>query len=176
MHVANRALEAIETFADQILASDRLAVTGDQNLRLEIADERERGEVCVGEAVLVTPDRVEIREVGEERAKQVAREEGVLMCKPDHAAVDRLAPRGREQYEASAANFELEAILEGQVGDRRVLHHGLGMLLRNPERLVDHVGEPDIALRLTAFGNALVVGLARGILGLRHEERPKVPK
>ena len=68
--------------ADLVAPLDRFAVAGDEYLGAEIDDAVEGLHEREGAADLVAAERVEIRDVPEERARQIAREDRSLLRKP----------------------------------------------------------------------------------------------
>ena len=159
-------MQPFERRLDEVRADDRLVATGDQHLGAQLAHHPVGRELGLDEAVLVAADRVEVREVREQRAEQVADERDPVLGQPHDAAVDRLAHRG-EQLDAQPVDGEAEAVVEDDVGRRhRLRHRHAGVLLVDALRVgAEHV-EPDAGGAHAQALDALVVGLARRVVRL----------
>ncbi len=133
---------------------------------LHARDERER------EAEPVAAHRHEVREVAEQGREHVADERDAFVREPDDERVDGLAAGHRQQLEAPAAELECVRVLEQHVGhDDLRPRRDLGVVAAHEAGLAhDRREEGERATDAEAV-DALVVGLARGVVGLRDELR-----
>ena len=97
-----------ERGVDQVGPDDRVVAAGDQHLGRSARTVSHRGQVGLGEPVAVAPQRVEVREVGEQRPEEVA-DEGDAVLR---------AARRRRQSTVSPPGVEISSTLEVADGQR----------------------------------------------------------
>ena len=115
MHVVDRVVQPFERCLDEFRAHDRFVAPGDQHLGAQLADQSVRRHLRLDEAVTVAADGVDVREVREQRAEQVAHHRDAVFGQPHDGAVDRLADRG-VQLDAQPVDVEGDAVVEQRSG------------------------------------------------------------
>ena len=143
--------------------------------RRELAHAARVREVGLGEPVLVAAQRVEVREVREQRPEEVGEQRNPVLRQPDDAAVDGLAAGRGVELELELADAQREPRIEREIGHRPIL--ALGSAGVPARELADHpreLAEPDQGGPGAEPRDPRVVGLTRGVHRLRDITRSRL--